>query len=251
MTNGEIREAFLSLARAMTTQANTDVRPRVNAIESIVASRLRDFKRMNPPTFLGSKVDEDPKFFIDEVIKILDAMGVTPREKAKLASYQFKDAVQVWFEKLRDERPIGADPIDWGLFKTTFLDRFFPLELREQKLVEFMNLRQRNMSVKDLVEEECRTAMLHHDVDISRLMVYAQQLEETKLRRMNTYTRRFYNQDFSMVNNDRVSNPNLKEGMEVVLLLRGLGVLLVESNIWASILSVRMDALDVGVRVIR
>ncbi|WMV18595.1 hypothetical protein MTR67_011980 [Solanum verrucosum] len=104
---------------------------------------------MNPPTFLGSKVDEDPIFFIDEVFNILDAMGVTPREKVKLASYQLKDVAEAWFEKLRDERPIGADPIDWGVFKTAFLDRFFPLELREQKLVEFMNLRQRNMSVKE------------------------------------------------------------------------------------------------------
>lgn len=35
------------------------------------------------------------------------------------------------------------------MFKTAFLDRCFPLELREQKLVEFMNLRQGNMSVKE------------------------------------------------------------------------------------------------------
>ena len=135
------------LAFAMATQGNRDVRPRVNAIESTVASRLRDFTRMNPPTFFGSKVDEDPQNFIDEVFKIVDAMGVTPREKAELASYQLKDVAQVWFEQWRDERPIGADPIDWGVFKTAFLDRCFPLELREQKLVEFMNLRQGNMSV--------------------------------------------------------------------------------------------------------
>ena len=77
------------------------------------------------------------------------------------------------------------------------------------------------MGVSGLVEEECRTAMLHHDMDISRPMVYDQQLEEMKLRKMNRDTKRarpdvqnqsrskkrFYNQDSSMVNNDRVSNP--------------------------------------------
>ncbi|WMV25124.1 hypothetical protein MTR67_018509, partial [Solanum verrucosum] len=135
ITNGEIREAFLSMACAMTTQANRDVRPRVNAIESTVASRLRDFIRMNPSTFFGSMINEDSQNFIVEVFWIVDAMGVTPREKVELASYQLKDIAQVWFEQWRDERPIGADPIDWGVFKTTFLDRFFPLELREQNLV--------------------------------------------------------------------------------------------------------------------
>uniref|UniRef100_M1DT66 Gag-pol polyprotein n=1 Tax=Solanum tuberosum TaxID=4113 RepID=M1DT66_SOLTU len=66
MTNEEIRAAFLTLAQAMTTQVNRDVGPRVNANESTVASRLRDFVSMNPPIFLGSRMGEDPQGFLDE-----------------------------------------------------------------------------------------------------------------------------------------------------------------------------------------
>ena len=36
----------------------------------------------------------------------------------------------------------------------------------------------------DLVREECRTAMIHHDMTLSRLMMYAQSIEESKFRRM-------------------------------------------------------------------
>ena len=52
-----------------------------------MTSRLRDFVRMSPPIFLVFKVGEDPQEFIDEMYKIVYAMGVTSREKAELASY--------------------------------------------------------------------------------------------------------------------------------------------------------------------
>ena len=89
-----------------------------------------------------------------------------------------------------------------------FLDRFFPHEKREVKVEKFINLRQGGMSVQecslkftklskyspsfvsnlrdemsqfvmgvsDSIEEECHVAMLHDNMDISRLMVYAQQV---------------------------------------------------------------------------
>ena len=52
-----------------------------------MATRLRDFTRMNPLMYFGSKVDEDPQDFLDEVYKILFAMGVSTTEKVELAAY--------------------------------------------------------------------------------------------------------------------------------------------------------------------
>ena len=62
-----------------------------------MASRLRDFTRMNPPTFYGSKVDEEPQEFINEVYNILYTMGMSSSEKAELASYQLKDMAQTLY----------------------------------------------------------------------------------------------------------------------------------------------------------
>ena len=42
---------------------------------------------MNPTEFSGSKVEEDPNGFIDEVYKTLATMGLTSKVKAKLAAY--------------------------------------------------------------------------------------------------------------------------------------------------------------------
>ena len=76
MSNEEVRVPLLTLSRATMTQANRDVGPKVNAIESNMTSRLREFVRMNPPIFLYSiKVGEDPQEFVDGVYKVVSAMG--------------------------------------------------------------------------------------------------------------------------------------------------------------------------------
>ena len=75
-----------------------------------MTSRLRDFVRMNPPNFLVSKVGEDPQEFIDEVYKIVHAMGVTSWEKAEFVTYQLKNVAQVWYTQWKRQlvRGIGS-----------------------------------------------------------------------------------------------------------------------------------------------
>ena len=88
--DGEIRATLIQLAQsttvqaqAMMAQANRKVVPQVHQQVSTISSRLRDFTRMNPPTFYGSKVDEDPQECIDEVYKIIYAMGLSTSEKVE------------------------------------------------------------------------------------------------------------------------------------------------------------------------
>ena len=54
--------------------------------------------RMNPYTFNGSKVDEDPQCFIDEVFSVVNAKGVNPTDIAELTNYRQNDVALVWFE---------------------------------------------------------------------------------------------------------------------------------------------------------
>ena len=56
----------------------------MNALESTMTSWLRDFVGMNPPTFLGSRVGDDPQKFLDGVYKVLSAIGVNSRETSCL-----------------------------------------------------------------------------------------------------------------------------------------------------------------------
>ena len=64
------------MTKLLATHISRDTRYKVNPTASNTSSRIRDFTTMNPPTFFGSNMEEDPQGFIGEVFKVLDAMGV-------------------------------------------------------------------------------------------------------------------------------------------------------------------------------
>ena len=84
LTNGDVMSSLIQLAhvstvqaQAMTTIANRELVPCPNQHVTTMTSYLRDFTWMNPPTFYRSKVDKYPQELIDEVYKILLAMGLS------------------------------------------------------------------------------------------------------------------------------------------------------------------------------
>ncbi|KAF3651801.1 putative auxin-induced protein 5NG4-like [Capsicum annuum] len=118
-----------------------------NLVANSAAAGIRDFTRINPPSFFGSKPDEDPQEFIDQVQKVIDIMGVTSYQSAEFDTYQLQDVTHTWYKQWLAERLEDAGPVEWEEFVTAFLERFFPQELREAKVLEFINLRQGNMTV--------------------------------------------------------------------------------------------------------
>ncbi|WMV40963.1 hypothetical protein MTR67_034348 [Solanum verrucosum] len=70
----------------------------------LVAARVRDFARMNPPDFLGSRVGMNPYNFIDEVKKIFGVIQVTGNGRVEMVSYQLKDMTHIWYTQWKDSR---------------------------------------------------------------------------------------------------------------------------------------------------
>ena len=76
MTNDKITSVIHILTLTWATQGDRGARVSVNPNVITTASRIRYFTCMNPSTFYGSMEEEDPQGFIDEVFKVIDAMGV-------------------------------------------------------------------------------------------------------------------------------------------------------------------------------
>ena len=53
-----------TITSRLTTEVNLRMGPRLNDVRRTMTSRLRDVVRMNPPIFLGSKVERIPKNFL-------------------------------------------------------------------------------------------------------------------------------------------------------------------------------------------
>ena len=84
-------QAITTKAQPIATQYNMKVFPQENYNAITMTSCMRDFTRVNPPMYFGSKVDEEPQDLLDEVNQILFFVGVSTTEKDQLAAYQIKD----------------------------------------------------------------------------------------------------------------------------------------------------------------
>ena len=205
VSNAEFRNVIHMIAQSMTHQ-NNHVHNHENENGGSVASMLCDFVMMSLLEFLESQINEDSLNFMDEIKKIIELMQVIGNDRVYLVSYHLNDVAHIWYYQLKENRGTYAAPITWYCFSETFLDMFFPIELREAKAEEFMNIRQGNMKVQEyglkfnhvsryaphmvadskaqmntflykvssLVKSEYRNAMLLGDMNIYRIMTNAQ-----------------------------------------------------------------------------
>ncbi|TMX00124.1 hypothetical protein EJD97_001362 [Solanum chilense] len=95
----------------MNTRTNNSSRTdEENANEAVPPEAPKNpqgFHNDESPTLFGCKVEDDLQGLVEEVFKLLDSM---------------------------EERLVREGLVSWASFKTTFLDRFFHLELRESKM---------------------------------------------------------------------------------------------------------------------
>lgn len=98
------------------------------------------FIKKNPPTFNVVKVEEDSHGFLDKIEKNFRVMQAMNVEVVNLTAYQLNDMAYQWYGKWYRVREDFDKSNLWENLSYTFLDNFFPLEIREAKAEKFFNL---------------------------------------------------------------------------------------------------------------
>jgi len=223
--------------RILSQVATYHVGQRDNRHEVVDTSRIRELLRMNPPSFSGSSISENLENFIEELKRIFDVMHVAESERVELAAYQLKGVARIWFDRWKQNRAEDAPVVSWVVFESALMGRFFPRELREAKIKEFLTLNPESMSVHEYSlkftqlsryasemvadmrsrmslyvaglsrksSKESKAAMLIGDIDLARFMIHLQQVEEDKLKdreEFNNKRAKIVGEEFKQQKND-------------------------------------------------
>ncbi|MCI80537.1 pol polyprotein, partial [Trifolium medium] len=74
-------------------------------------------------------------------------MGCTEENKTTLGVYVLREEANVWWRNVKLRLGVEGVVILWEVFKREFSRKYFPVDVKNKKVIEFMELKQGNMSV--------------------------------------------------------------------------------------------------------
>ena len=88
--------------------------------------------------------------WFQQIEKVLEAMEITSdATKIRLAAFQLEGESQVWWDWVKTSRDIEV--MTWTEFHELFMGKYFSATARHAKAQEFLELRQRMMTVMEYV----------------------------------------------------------------------------------------------------
>ena len=96
VNNVEFHEAIRILSQVVTNQVGPKRGARQEGVDT---SRIREFLRMNSPSFTHLSTTENPENFVEELKKVFNVMHVIDVVRLELAAYKLKNVTTTWFDQ--------------------------------------------------------------------------------------------------------------------------------------------------------
>ncbi|XP_050896958.1 uncharacterized protein LOC127103768 [Lathyrus oleraceus] len=137
-----------ALATAMQAMAQAFQNP-PNADENVGSRSLATFQRENPPTFLGRYDPEGALAWLKEIERIFRVMDCTLVQKIRYGTHKLSGEADDWWVDTRLRLETAGEEITWEVFRREFLRKYYPEDVRGKKEIEFLELKQGNLSVTE------------------------------------------------------------------------------------------------------
>ncbi|XP_010650244.1 uncharacterized protein LOC100244253 [Vitis vinifera] len=121
-------------------------------------SSFDDFKKLGPPCFFGTSNPTEVEAWIMKIEKFFDVIDCSEEQKVSYAAFMLDKEADHW---LRMTKRLLEDQglIVWSQFREVFYKKYFPDNVRRQKVGEFVHLEQRNLT---MAQYEAKFTELSH-----------------------------------------------------------------------------------------
>ncbi|XP_073051252.1 uncharacterized protein [Primulina eburnea] len=124
---------------------------------------------MKPPEFDGSTDPMVALEWVKAVEAIYDYLQFQDIDRVSCAIFLLTKTARTWWDATKISVNVSA--LKWQEFKDLFYDKYFPRDVRSQKVKEFLELKQGNMSMQEYIlkfEEGCQFALYLASNDIEK-----------------------------------------------------------------------------------
>jgi len=138
-----IAAALQVVAQAVGQQPNVGVgaNDRVRMLET--------FLRNHPPTFKGRYDPDGAQTWLKEVERIFRVMQCSEAQMVRFGKHMLAEEADDWWLSVLLILKNGVGVVTWAVFRREFLSRYFPEDVRRKKEIEFLELKQGDMSVTE------------------------------------------------------------------------------------------------------
>ncbi|XP_073051226.1 uncharacterized protein [Primulina eburnea] len=110
---------------------------------------LAQFSSYLPPRFDISDTGERAEEWIERIEQIFVTAPCARSAWLRLATFQLSRNVLLWWQTTEAGLRAQGRTVDWDVFRSRFLDKYFSIAARQKKEKEFEDLRQGSMSVAE------------------------------------------------------------------------------------------------------
>ena len=89
--------------------------------------------------------------WLDQLEEIFRITRSADQDKVELATYRLRGEAAQWWKRYRDHMEATGGNVTWEGFKTLFLNKYFPSNVKDQKEIEFLTLQQGDIMVDEYV----------------------------------------------------------------------------------------------------